>query len=155
MTQVTKGKGKGWHGNTKGHSNASQKGWQHRARVKTPWAKPRDVRNQQARATVVKGKVTQVPQGQYMYLDRSVKDTGAKGYDTVADVDRTGQGIVKDYRAGAITKAQANARFNRLALIVRQTKQGELVDPSKKARAFQLINFHRANIDPDWKPLTL
>lgn len=152
---MAKGKGKGWHGNKIGHSQASQRGWAHRPRVKTPWAKPRDVRTQQARATIVRGKVQQVPQDEYLYLDRSVKDTGAKGYDTVADVDRTSQGIVKDYRAGVISKAQANARFNRLALIVRQTKQGELVDPSKKARAFQLINFHRSNIDKDWKPLTL
>jgi len=49
-----------------------------------------------------------------VYLGHRVPDTKHPGLDNLAEVERLCKAILRDYRAGRITKKQASGRFARL-----------------------------------------
>jgi len=99
------------------------------------------------RKTLTKsGRVVTVPEDEYLYLGRTVRDVGPKGYSHISEVRGTLRRIEVDLKRGVISRKTANARIMRLKAIVEQSKQGELGTASGKRKAVSIINEHRIKL---------
>jgi len=73
----------------------------------------------------------------YVYLGRRVPDTGKRGLDNVREVRGVRDAIIKDRKAGKISKRTAASRMNMLKLAVMRDRDFK---GTKRQKAIQVVN---------------